>query len=205
MLDTAGETAGDARRDLERIRALMERSRVYRHPPASAAAVAGALALVAGWLTDEWLAGAREELVNVAALWGATFGLSLAVAVLFTWRETRREGTPLLSPLAKDVLHALWPSFVTGVALTVALARSGSPEALGLVPGTWMLCYATGAIAAGAYLRKAVRRLGAAFLAAGLLALLVPFPPGVALAATFGLFHLVYALAVARRSDRSSS
>jgi hypothetical protein len=191
----------DPRRDLETIRTLMERARHYRHPPAPAAFVCGALALGAGLWTERALAASAlpVNLVPLGLAWGAVFLVSLVLVVSLTWLACRREGVEFISPLAVDVLHALWPPLVAALALTWSLASVDHAE---LVPALWMLCYGAGGVAAGSFARTDVRWLGIAFVAAGLAKLFVPgLGHGHALAATFGGFHLAYGLAVLRRAE----
>src|SRR5438552_1241695 len=137
----------DPRRELEMIRELMERARQYRHPPAPAGLVAGIGGLIGGWLTHSAL---REPgppaLEHLGHIWATVLLAALAAVVAFTRAATRREGTAFWSPLAKDVVHALWPPLVAGLALTAALARADHVE---LVPAVWLLCYGIGGIAAG--------------------------------------------------------
>lgn len=184
------EPTDDPLRELEMIRALMERARQYRHPPAPAGLVAGLGGLGGGWLTH---AALREpgppQLEHLAHVWATVFLGALAAVVYFTRAATRREGIAFWSPLAKDVVHALWPPLVAGLALTATLANAGRVD---LVPAVWLLSYGIGGIAAGAYARRIVRRMGAAFLAAGLAQLALSLEPGLVLAATFGGFHLAY-------------
>ncbi|HZV02926.1 MAG TPA: hypothetical protein VFF73_39840 [Planctomycetota bacterium] len=87
------------------------------------------------------------------------------------------------------MVHALWPSLVSALALSVAVARAGHLE---LVAPIWLLAYGAGGIAAGAFASPLVRGLGLAFLAAGLADLALALPPGLVLAGTFGGFHVVY-------------
>jgi hypothetical protein len=170
----------------------MERAREYRHPPAPSAFVAGLAGLAASWWTQRDLASG-PHLGSLAALWGGAFLVAFAGVVVFTSRAARREGIPFWSPLAKDVVHSLWPPFVAAAALTVALAREGRLE---LVAPLWLLAYGVGGISAGAFASPIVRWLGAAFFVAGLAQLVHGLPPGCALGVTFGGFHLVYGVAL---------
>ena len=87
--------ATDARRDLETIRTLMERARRYRHPPASAAFVAGGLAIAAAFLTHRVLepvppgAGLVPSGPDIALMlrfvWGSAFVLALASCIALTF------------------------------------------------------------------------------------------------------------------------
>lgn len=184
---------GDA---LETIRGLMERARQYRHPPAPVGFVAGLGGVAGGLLTHHALAAGSQDLVELGIVWGAVFLVSFAAVVFFTRRAALREGTSFWSPLAVDVIHALWPSLVAAVALSVALARIGHLE---LVAPVWLLAYGAAGITAGSFASPIVRWLGVAFLAAGVLDLGLALPPGLVLAATFGGFHVMYGLVLAVR------
>src|SRR5581483_521718 len=137
------EGARDARDELAAIRSLMERAREYRHPPAAAGFTAGLAGLAGGLLTHRELAAPAPDLARLGALWGAVFGVAFAGVVVFTSRAARREGKAFWSPLARDVIHALWPSLVAAAALTAALARAGRLE---LVAPLWLLAYGAGGI-----------------------------------------------------------
>jgi len=190
------EPIEDPRRELEAIRSLMERAREYRHPPVPAALIAAVAAIAGGVATDRALAAGAPDLRALAALWAGVFAVAFVAVVVFTSRAARREGKAFWSPLAKDVIHALWPSLVAAAALTAALARAGRLE---LVAPVWLLAYGVGGVAAGTFASPIVRRLGVAFLAAGLADLALALPPGLVLAGTFGGLHLVYAAVLAVR------
>ena len=174
----------DARRDLETIRSLMERSRHYRHLPGPAAIVAGTLALGGAYATHVLGDG---DLARLGMVWGGVFALSVLSLLAFVKLETSREGVAMWSPLAIEVAHALWPPFVAAVAMTLALLDRPA-----LIAPLWILSYGVGALAAGAFARPAVRGLGLAFLAAGIAVLAHPLAPAVSLGATFGGFHWVF-------------
>jgi len=189
--------------DLRTIRALMERARSYRHLPPAAAFTAGALAVAGAGATDAILARApiAQSLGRLGLVWGAVLVAAAAGWVLLAWRSVRREGAPFVTPLAIEILHALWPPLVGALALTAALSRAGAAE---LVPAVWMLGYGAGAVAAGGFARRAVRWLGVAFVLAGLAHLALAPAPAVALGATFGGFHLVFGLVLAVRPAREA-
>jgi hypothetical protein len=190
----------DPRRDLETIRDLMERARHFRHPPALAGAIAGLLGIAAARFTEQTLAHSSisDARVSLGIVWGGAFLGSLVAVVGLTFLAARRDGLLFWSPLARDVLHSLWPSLVTGAALSWALFRAGH---LTLIPPLWMLCYGIAGVAAGSFSRWPVRALGCAFLFAGVLTLVFEPSPGLALGGSFGLLHLLYAALVARRAE----
>lgn len=194
-------TLEDARRELETIRSLMERARHYRHLPPLAPLLGGLLALGGGAWTHLRLPEGPTggSVPEFAPLWGGIFVVSLAAQLLLSHRAARQAGSSLWSPLAAEIVHALWSPLLVALCLTVALVRSGVPD---LVPALWMLCYGVAGVTAGAYARPAVRTLGVAFLLAGVIDLLVDISPGIALGATFGVFHLVYGTVLYLRPAR---
>lgn len=191
----------EARRDLETIRGLMERARHYRHLPPQAPLLAGLLALGGGYLTHRrFTAGTvMESLGTLGLVWGGILVLSLGVQLWLSYLAGRREGCSFWSPLAAEIVHVLWPPLLVGVALTVTLVRYQNLE---LVAPFWILLYGVGAVASGAYARPAVRVLGLGFLVVGLIDLVHPFPPGLVLGVTFGLFHLIYGTVLYLRPAR---
>lgn len=188
----------DARRELETIRSLMERSRWYRHLPPQAPFFGGLLALAGGYYTHTQLGADTgwEVLPRLGIVWGSIFLVALGTQILWSWLAAKKAGSALWSPLAAEIVHALWPPFLVGVALTAVFVRNDVP---GLIPSLWMLCYGIAGVSAGAYARPAVRVLGVGFLLAGCINLALSLPPGVALGAAFGGFHVIYGLALLRR------
>ena len=196
-----GETITDARRDLETIRTLMERARYYRHLPPQPPLLAGLLALGgAAWTHHRVAAGASEESVTeLGLIWSGIFVVSLGTQIALSYRAAKKAGSAFWSPLAAEIVHTLWPPFLVALSFTAILIRN---QTLELIAPLWILCYGIGGVAAGAYARPAVRVLGVGFLLAGLIDLLRPFPSAVAIGATFGVFHLIYGLALFRHVAR---
>jgi hypothetical protein len=190
------DTTLDPRQELETIRGLMERAREYRHPPAAAGFLAGFAAIAGGLVTQSELSKSPVDLTKLGAVWGGVFAVAFVGVVVFTSRAARQEGKAFWSPLARDVVHALWPPLVAALALSFAVVRVQHVE---LVAPIWLLAYGVGGIAAGAFASPIVRALGLTFLAAGLADLALELPPGLVLAATLGGFHVVYGAILALR------
>lgn len=180
-----------ARRDLERIRELMDRAKDFKHLPPEGAFLAGLFALAGAWATQRIGEG---RLATLGAVWLAVFLAAAGGQLWATWRAVRRDGASLRSPLTDQILNTLWPPLLAAAGLTFALAG----ESPAWIPPVWMLCYGVAGVAVGNYARGAVRGLGFAFLVAGLACLVRPFPPAWSLGATFGGFHLVYGLVLMR-------
>jgi hypothetical protein len=84
----------------------------------------------------------------------------------------------------------LLPSLFAGAVMTAVLWSSGNLHA---IPGTWLLMYGCGLIAASTATARTIGILGGAFVAVGLLALALPDSLQIAmLGAGFGGLHILF-------------
>jgi hypothetical protein len=84
----------------------------------------------------------------------------------------------------------LLPSLFAGAVLTAVLWSSGNLHA---IPGTWMLLYGCGLIAASLASARSIAILGGAFVALGLLALVLPDSLQIPLlGVAFGGLHILF-------------
>jgi hypothetical protein len=84
----------------------------------------------------------------------------------------------------------LLPSLFAGAVMTFVLWTNGTPR---VIPGTWLLLYGCGLIAASAATARTIGFLGGSFVAAGLLALLLPQELQILmLGAGFGGLHILF-------------
>src|SRR5689334_21811231 len=88
------------------------------------------------------------------------------------------------------------PGLGTGAILTLFLLQHGMAGAIFPV---WMLAYGIAVTATGLFSQREVSYLGAAFLAAGAVALFVPGIGLPMMAVTFGGFHIAYGLWMSRK------
>jgi hypothetical protein len=96
---------------------------------------------------------------------------------------------------------ALLPSLFAGAVITAVLWSSDNLHA---IPGTWLLLYGCGLIAASTATGQSIGILGGAFVAAGLLALLLPDSLQIAmLGVGFGGLHFVFGY-LTRRAGHGS-
>jgi hypothetical protein len=90
----------------------------------------------------------------------------------------------------------LLPSLFAGAVMTWVLWTSAGPR---LIPGTWLLLYGCGLIAASAATVRTIGILGGSFVAAGLLALLLPEHWQILmLGVGFGGLHIVFGYLMGR-------
>ncbi len=91
----------------------------------------------------------------------------------------------------------LSPPLVAAMVLTGVLYNAGLVQA---IPGTWLMLYGVGVVAAGTFSVRAVPVLGSCFMVLGAVAFVAPAAWGNWLMALgFGGLHIVFGVLIARR------
>jgi len=183
--------------DLRFIRRTMEEAGSFTAVPGWGMVIVGATALGAAVLAS------RQRDANVwLAIWLLESMLALVVAASSLARKTRvgpsagLAAHPLLSGPGRRFALSFAPPLAAGALLTVVLFRAGLIHAL---PGTWLLLYGAAVATGGAFSIRIVPVMGACFMFAGLVALLLPPSWGdIVLGASFGGLHLVFGVLIAR-------
>ncbi len=194
----------EARENLRVIRQTMERSTQYSTLSGLSGVLIGVTAIAGVAVTEGILNRAlashhpaRETYPLLAGVWLAV--LMLAVTIEFAWNKRRaaRIGKRVASPLGAHIIVAALPSFLAAAVLTVFFYLHDMVPA---VWGVWMLCYGLAICAVGLFSVRPVSYLGAAFVLAGALTLLLPVPLHLLMmAVTFGGFHIAYGVLMARK------
>lgn len=193
------------------IRSLMEKAHIYRAVSAPAALLGGVLALGA----TLWPVVHAAQTHGDAAFSNTTFlliwhGILAACTVLnvvLLAREAARRGQSLVSDGMKMALRAVSPPLIVGGVLAGGLVIW--LQNLTLAALIWVLCYGLALLATASFSPKSLTRLGWAFVIAGLVLFLAWAsngevrdlrtdlgPASLVMALTFGLLHVVYAIAV---------
>jgi hypothetical protein len=196
-----------AEEHLRVIRSLMERATIYRAISAPTALVGGLLALAttaALWYFDRrnpagaWALDGR----SFAFIWLVILGLVLAVNTLFVRGEARKGCRPLLSSGAKLALRAIAPCLVIPAAITLWFFKDADPIDREILVAVWIAFYGLALLSTALFAPRSLALLGWAFLLSGLVVMFWPKPlgfdphgmfPNLAMGATFGFYHLVYA------------
>jgi hypothetical protein len=193
MHEAAPEALHDRALDhLAFIRQTMESATAFTAVSGWAQVAIGVTALGAAALASaqpdpqRWLAVWLGEAVAAVALAG--FGMA--------WKAGR-SGVSLVSGPARKFAWNFAPPLVAGALLTVAFARVGL---WGDLPAVWLLLYGTAVITGGSFSVRIVPAMGIGFLLLGAIALFTPNRWGDGwLAAGFGLLHMGFGVAIARR------
>jgi hypothetical protein len=182
----------------------MERSTKYSTLSGLSGVLIGLIA-IAGVAATHWLIGAPAPGVSVyhhpgslAALWLGVFAAAIAIDFGCNKRRAAGVGKHLVSPLGAHIVLAALPAFFAGAVLTFFFFQH---QLLFYVWGAWMLCYGLAICAVGLFSVKPVSILGGAFVLAGAVTLVLPVPYHLSMmAATFGGFHILYGILMARRN-----
>jgi hypothetical protein len=198
MSRRAGEPAATpsvgqhAEESLRFIRRTMERSSTFTAVPGMGGAGMGAIGLAAAVLAANQTSAERWLIV-----WLLAAAVALCIGVTTMWRKAARLGAPLAGAVGRRFAMSLAAPLVAGAALTWGVWRSDN---WALMPAVWLLLYGTGVLAGGVFSVAAVRLLGVAFMALGVVALATPPAWGnVWLGTGFGGLQLAFGLYIARR------
>lgn len=178
--------------DLRFIRRTMERGPAFTAVPGWGGVVIGTSALVTAWV-----ASTRSGAGAWLGTWLVEAGVATAIAAWAIREKARRAGLPVLSGAGRKFMLSFLPPTLAGAVLTLALYRTGD---VSLLPGTWLLLYGVGVVAAGTFSVRVIPVLGLCFMATGTIALLVvPDWQNLLLGAGFGGLHVIFGLHIARK------
>jgi hypothetical protein len=178
--------------DLRFIRQTMERAGPFTAVPGWGGVAMGVTALVAGVA-----AASQPTQERWLWIWLVEAVLAMLIAIWATVRKSRRAGAPLLSGSGQKFMLSFMPMVVAGGALTLALYAAG---ALAVVPGSWLLLYGAGVVAAGTSSVRVVPVMGVCFMLAGVAALASPAEwRDVYMAVGFGGLHVLFGALIAWR------
>jgi len=152
--------------DLDEVRSRLASVQRFRGLSGSAALASGVAALGSGMVQLALVPAPRtaDDVARYVAIWIACLAFALAlnygaVAVWLAKNWSFRARTEL-----QTAAVAIVPSVVAGGAFTAALLARGE---IGLLPGTWALCYGLGLLAARSMLPRRVVAVALGFAAIG--------------------------------------
>ncbi len=157
----------------------------------------GTVAIGATAIGAAVLSAMTQSATRWVFIWLCEAMLSVLISVYTMAIKARKAQQPLWSVSARKILFSFAPPMAVGALLTLVFFEHGL---LALLPGTWMLLYGVGVVAAGTFSVRIVPVMGIAFMAVGTVAMFVP--PSWAtecMAAGFGGLHLFFGTLIARR------
>ena len=197
------EPIREAEENLRVIRDLMERSTRYSTFSGLSGICAGLVSILGCLVQEFWVLSrpAAGQSTAFIANWSTVVILAIGIDYLLTKRRAPLVGKTINSRLGRQMILASFPGLFTGALISLFLLQHGMMD---YIYPFWMLAYGISVSAVGLFSQREVGRLGAAFLAAGAitfgLAALTPHAIGLVMTAvSFGGFHILYGLTVARR------
>ena len=194
----------EARENLRVIRQTMERSTKYSTLSGLSGVLIGLTAIVSVVLTSRVLHGrvdahqpVQSAYPELGVLWLVTLAVAVGIEFACNKRRAKSIGKRVASPLGAHIIVAALPAFVGSLALTAFFALHGLAA---LVWGIWMLTYGLAICAVGLFSVRPVSYLGAGFVLAGAVTLLLPASSQLfMMGLVFGGFHIVYGVLIGRR------
>lgn len=182
--------------DLRFIRRTMESAASFTAVPGWGMVAIGASALVASMLTV--FTRLSPGSLRWMTVWLADAAIALGIAFWTMWRKAHRAGMPLFSAPGRRFAASFVPPMIAAAVLTAVLEQGGAARSA-LIPGNWLILYGAGVITGGAFSVRAVPAMGCVFMLFGGTVLLMPQFSNIAMAAGFGLCHIVFGTVVARK------
>jgi hypothetical protein len=186
--------------DLEEVRTRLAAVQRFRGLSGGAAFASGVAAIVSGCIQAASVPNPATPAdgIRYVTIWIACLACSLVVnygaIVLWIARHWSVRSRIELKTVGMTIL----PSVVAGGLFTAAFVTRGE---LGLLPGTWCLCYALGLIASRAMAPPGIGWIAALFAASGAALLFAPGSNALAwwvMPVTFGLGQIVIGALVTR-------
>lgn len=196
--------------DLIEIRKIMSRSSRFLSLSGLSGVSTGLIAM-AGALLAEQLVFSRgnyllgeavmiggDLLRSLVVIAGGTLLLSIASALWFTIRKSRREKLRVWDAQAERLLFNLMIPLVAGGIVSIILLRMGY---VGFLPAMTLLFYGLALVNGSHYTLSHIRYLGLAEILLGLLALIFIGQSLYIWMLGFGLFQMVYGLLIQRKRE----
>jgi hypothetical protein len=179
--------------DLRFIREAMARATEFTAVPGRDGVLMGTSAIVTAAI-----AGQPDATGQWLLVWIGDAFVACAIALVAIAVKTRRSGASLAAggPAFRFAL-AFAPPMAAALVLTPVFVFAGLTPQL---PGCWLLLYGTAIATGGAFSVRVVPLMGIAFMAAGVVAFLLPAGWGNwIMAAGFGGLHIIFGVIIARR------
>lgn len=197
-------TANEAEVTLKTIRSLMERATIYRAVSARTAILGGILSIALGlW---GMIVPIHDQIFGFILPWIIVCLFVCTCNAIVLHKQAWLRSEPFVSPGMRLALRGIIPPLIAGLVFTVLLPP------LPILVTLWMIFYGLALLSTQEFAPDSIRWLGHAFVTMGILTGLLHslFPgqiPGpvfgsVAMALSFGVFHLVYGIVTRQTSKQ---
>ena len=158
--------------DINAIRTQVARGTQFHGYGPLSVASSGILAMLIAAAQGRWLAGSVHDLKLFLGVWISTAAVALFLSALETIFRVRRVHSGLALEMIQAAAEQFLPCIVVGVLLTAVLMRV-APQDAWMLPGLWEVIFSLGVFASCRFLPRQMFGVGAWYLVAGLVCLLV--------------------------------
>jgi hypothetical protein len=158
--------------DINAIRTQVARGTQFRGYGPLSIASSGVLALLVAAAERHWQADSPSDLKWFLAIWISTAAVALFLSTIETIVRVRRVHSGLAMEMIQAAAEQFLPCIVVGILLTVVLMRV-APQDSWMLPGLWEVIFSLGVFASCRFLPRQMFGVGAWYLAAGLVCLLL--------------------------------
>jgi hypothetical protein len=158
--------------DINAIRTQVARGTQFRGYGPLSIASSGVLALLVAAAERHWQADSASNLKWFLAIWISTAAVALFLSTIETIVRVRRVHSGLAMEMIQAAAEQFLPCIVVGMLLTVVLMRV-APQDSWMLPGLWEVIFSLGVFASCRFLPRQMFGVGAWYLAAGLVCLLL--------------------------------
>jgi hypothetical protein len=175
--------------NLRYIRQTLERAGSFTAVPGKGGVLMGLVALAAGRVAQR-----QTSPGTWIAIWMLAAVVAMAIGIAGVAIKSRSFQIPLFSGPGRKFIAGFAPAILAGAVLTFVLYHAGVS---GFLPGIWLLLYGAAVVSGGWASVRVVPFMGACFMLAGTMALLVPGYNDELLSIGFGGLHLVFGTVIA--------
>jgi len=157
--------------DISAIRSQVARGTQFRGYGPLSIASSGILAMLVAAAESRW--GTSAPHLNVfLAIWISTAAVAVFLSALETIFRVRRVHSGLALEMIQAAVEQFLPCMVVALLLTVVLMQI-APQDSWMLPGLWAVVFSLGVFASCRFLPRQMFAVGAWYLAAGLVSLLI--------------------------------
>ena len=158
--------------DINAIRSQVARGTQFRGYGPLSVASSGILAMLVAAAQTRWGQSSEHDLRLFLLIWISTAAVAVLLSALETVFRVRRVHSGLALEMIQAAVEQFLPCIVVGLMLTVVLTRI-APQDSWMLPGLWAVLFSLGVFASCRFLPRQMFAVGAWYLAAGLVCLLV--------------------------------
>jgi hypothetical protein len=158
--------------DISAIRFQVARGAKFRGYGPASIALTGLLALAVAAGQSRWMADSLQNLRSFLLVWVFTAAISVLISALETVSRSRRVHRGLATEMIHSAVEQFLPCIVVALLLTAALMRVAAQQSW-MLPGLWEVIFSLGIFASCRFLPRQMFWVGAWYLGAGLMCLIV--------------------------------